>query len=413
MLSHNKYLISFVLILIISSFVFADSLRIDNIIYQQRENADDFEIRADITIFSSQAIRATGSMNMSFMLYIDNNPSVIHGKGNVFPDAKGDNEYGFQVSFYDSGSPLLRPDNQKHNIRIRFQHLNHDLSDTRSDIMFRSGPEDTSVSQDTVPRQDTDRESHVSEKIKSFDFSNIDLNIIIIIAIAICLFILTIIFLKSRNKHKAEKEEDPSEGQKIIIRFDDEDDQTDDPGIKPQEIVQKKNKTIVDPRLNKPHSNIDKPISVKTCPKCKKVYQDKLPSCPFCIKSQKQPSNNVPITPNKPGKLVQNRPLRTIIETGSSNININIPEINAVYSLNDFNKTALRIGRNQDNDIPITHNDSVSGYHCMLIRRNNDWFLQDNNSSNGTIYNGEKISSSLKLIKGQVFLLGEVKIIIN
>ncbi len=56
-----------------------------------------------------------------------------------------------------------------------------------------------------------------------------------------------------------------------------------------------------------------------------------------------------------------------------------------------LNKPQLTIGRNSGNDIVIPEK-TVSGNHATLINENGNWFLLDNNSTNGTFVNGTKIN---------------------
>lgn len=56
-----------------------------------------------------------------------------------------------------------------------------------------------------------------------------------------------------------------------------------------------------------------------------------------------------------------------------------------------LNKPQLTIGRNAGNDIVIPEK-TVSGTHATLINENGNWFLLDNNSTNGTFVNGTKIN---------------------
>jgi len=57
-----------------------------------------------------------------------------------------------------------------------------------------------------------------------------------------------------------------------------------------------------------------------------------------------------------------------------------------------FNGDVLTIGRGRDNDIQITNDSKVSRYHCRIFKRNANYFIEDNKSSNGTLVNGELIT---------------------
>ncbi len=74
-----------------------------------------------------------------------------------------------------------------------------------------------------------------------------------------------------------------------------------------------------------------------------------------------------------------------------------------------INKTAIRIGRSEDNDICLL-NDSISSHHAELhIKRGLSFFVVDLNSTNGVFVNGEKVSQQ-KLHDGDLIELGEVRL---
>ena len=56
----------------------------------------------------------------------------------------------------------------------------------------------------------------------------------------------------------------------------------------------------------------------------------------------------------------------------------------------------LRIGRARDNDIVIPDN-SVSKYHCQIVRDGDSLYLIDLNSTNGTFANGGLVRSRFRL----------------
>jgi pSer/pThr/pTyr-binding forkhead associated (FHA) protein len=53
--------------------------------------------------------------------------------------------------------------------------------------------------------------------------------------------------------------------------------------------------------------------------------------------------------------------------------------------------TVTRIGRSIDNHIVI-NNRGVSGHHASIVQEGNDFFITDNNSTNGIFLNGRRIS---------------------
>ena len=59
----------------------------------------------------------------------------------------------------------------------------------------------------------------------------------------------------------------------------------------------------------------------------------------------------------------------------------------------NMNKERYTIGRLPDNDIRID-NPAVSGHHSLIINILNDSFLEDLNSTNGVLVNGNRVQSS-------------------
>ncbi|MFA9397524.1 MAG: FHA domain-containing protein [Clostridiaceae bacterium] len=80
----------------------------------------------------------------------------------------------------------------------------------------------------------------------------------------------------------------------------------------------------------------------------------------------------------------------------------------------DFKKGAViplyektTIGRQGNNTIVID-NPYVSKIHAVIYVRNNDYYLEDNNSTNGIILNGERIIGTVKLKKNDEISIGRV-----
>jgi pSer/pThr/pTyr-binding forkhead associated (FHA) protein len=64
------------------------------------------------------------------------------------------------------------------------------------------------------------------------------------------------------------------------------------------------------------------------------------------------------------------------------------------------------IGRGRDNQIQIRDDTKVSRYHCRILREPTGYFVEDNNSSNGTMVNGELITRR-KVEGGEDVTIGE------
>jgi len=70
-----------------------------------------------------------------------------------------------------------------------------------------------------------------------------------------------------------------------------------------------------------------------------------------------------------------------------------------------LNKECLTVGRRPENDIQID-NLAISGQHCQIINILNDSFIEDLNSTNGTIVNDRPIKKHA-LANGDVIKLGD------
>ncbi len=62
------------------------------------------------------------------------------------------------------------------------------------------------------------------------------------------------------------------------------------------------------------------------------------------------------------------------------------------------------IGRKEDNDIVID-NQAVSGHHAQIVKEEDDFFIEDLGSLNGTFVNGFKVTK-IELFKGDMILVG-------
>lgn len=84
----------------------------------------------------------------------------------------------------------------------------------------------------------------------------------------------------------------------------------------------------------------------------------------------------------------------------------------AVFEFNCIAKTT--IGRKSTCNIQIQGDKSVSGVHCIISCDSNyELVVRDNNSSNGTYLNGEKIGDERKLKSGDVLEIGRRRYIVQ
>jgi hypothetical protein len=71
-----------------------------------------------------------------------------------------------------------------------------------------------------------------------------------------------------------------------------------------------------------------------------------------------------------------------------------------------FSGDQLTIGRGRENDIQIKNDSKVSRYHCKIFRRGNNFYIEDQKSSNGSLVNGELITDR-RLFGGEEIVIGE------
>jgi hypothetical protein len=89
-----------------------------------------------------------------------------------------------------------------------------------------------------------------------------------------------------------------------------------------------------------------------------------------------------------------------------------LQEQNSSESKYFINKTAVRIGRNKDNDFCLI-NDSISSHHAELhMKRDGSFFIVDLNSTNGVLVNGIKVGQQ-ELKDQDLIELGEVRLTFN
>lgn len=71
-----------------------------------------------------------------------------------------------------------------------------------------------------------------------------------------------------------------------------------------------------------------------------------------------------------------------------------------------FTADQLTIGRGRDNHIQIKNDSKVSRYHCKVFRRGDNFYIEDNKSSNGSLVNGELVTER-RLFGGEEIIIGE------
>jgi pSer/pThr/pTyr-binding forkhead associated (FHA) protein len=70
------------------------------------------------------------------------------------------------------------------------------------------------------------------------------------------------------------------------------------------------------------------------------------------------------------------------------------------------------IGRSSDNGIHL-NNETVSGKHAVIVKREDDILIQDTGSTNGTFINEEEVKGRLLLKQGDLIRFGQVEMIFH
>ena len=92
-----------------------------------------------------------------------------------------------------------------------------------------------------------------------------------------------------------------------------------------------------------------------------------------------------PIAPSAPGSLVME-------QNGSNASKLVIIEGDRAGQIISLNRRELSIGRAEDSDL-IVDDEFASTHHAKLVLINNDWLIQDLNSTNGTFLDGTRVGT--------------------
>ncbi len=71
----------------------------------------------------------------------------------------------------------------------------------------------------------------------------------------------------------------------------------------------------------------------------------------------------------------------------------------------DYQQTEIWIGRGAENDIQFK-DETISHQHARIFFYQNNWMVEDRNSTNGTFLNGEMITSPIVLVNGDEIRIG-------
>ena len=87
------------------------------------------------------------------------------------------------------------------------------------------------------------------------------------------------------------------------------------------------------------------------------------------------------------------------------NISIYVKTARGVESQHHFSQTEIMIGRDTNCDISMM-DEALSAHHARLTHHHGQWWLEDLNSTNGTLLNREKLVMPAVVITGDEFKCG-------
>src|SRR5579883_3425817 len=136
------------------------------------------------------------------------------------------------------------------------------------------------------------------------------------------------------------------------------------------------------------------------CQRCHSRYQGEL--CPFCtvtgldanaLIAQENLKMKKPATDAEAGN-------DQIVAEGAVLVDI---IANRTYSIQ---KPVCRFGRDISNDIVLIGDKSLSRFHFQITESNDEYFIEDAGSRNGTFLNGSPVNSPRKVVDGDVVSAG-------
>ncbi len=71
-----------------------------------------------------------------------------------------------------------------------------------------------------------------------------------------------------------------------------------------------------------------------------------------------------------------------------------------------FSKERVRIGRGEDADLVLAHDETVSRHHADVVREGEKLFVEDAGSTHGTFVDGQRISGRAELRPGSIMRVG-------
>jgi len=110
---------------------------------------------------------------------------------------------------------------------------------------------------------------------------------------------------------------------------------------------------------------------------------------------------------------------RDIKLQGTFLANHNIPPLSLTIlrdelspQVRNFARSEVTIGRNPACECPLD-DETISARHARLSFHHNQWWLEDLNSTNGTLLNQERLSIPTVVISGDEFTCGDTRLTIS
>ena len=77
-----------------------------------------------------------------------------------------------------------------------------------------------------------------------------------------------------------------------------------------------------------------------------------------------------------------------------------------------FTQLEITVGRGHSNNCPL-ENETVSSRQALIVYRQSQWWIEDQNSTNGTYLNGQRLSTTTVLTSGDLLGFGEVILLVT
>jgi pSer/pThr/pTyr-binding forkhead associated (FHA) protein len=87
-------------------------------------------------------------------------------------------------------------------------------------------------------------------------------------------------------------------------------------------------------------------------------------------------------------------------------LSLTLSQDGQVSKTNRFTQSEITIGRDPACECPL-EDDSISARHARLSYHNNQWWLEDLGSTNGTLINQEKLALPTVVVSGDEFRCGK------